>query len=180
MVLRKINAGLSLLTTLLILDHTVFMSVWMLSAGTIQQSASKMPRILTVLVVIHAVLSIILVFRSRKGAAGQGYKAYPRENWKTYLQRITAVVMLLLLALHIIGAIRGLQPKLLHGILHPVFFAAVLGHTAVSAGKALITLGIGNARVIRIVDVVMGILCAGIFLASVAGLYMGLSSGAAV
>jgi hypothetical protein len=48
----------------------------------------------------------------------------------------------------------------------------VYGHTAISFSKAFITLGIGNAKFIKVVDIVMTILCILIFIASVVGLYL--------
>ena len=62
MILRKINAWLSLLTTLLFLDHAIFHAVWMLSKGTIEKSADSMPRILFAVMMIHAIVSIVLAF----------------------------------------------------------------------------------------------------------------------
>ena len=49
MILRKINAVLSLFTTVLLMDHAIFLSVWMLSRCSIEKSADFMPRILVFL-----------------------------------------------------------------------------------------------------------------------------------
>ena len=51
MLLRKINAGLSLLITLLLIDHAAFMGVWMLSKGGIAQNAKKIKKPLDFLMV---------------------------------------------------------------------------------------------------------------------------------
>ena len=48
MLLRKINAVISLLITLLLMDHAIFMGVWMLSEGGIDQNATKLPWLLVV------------------------------------------------------------------------------------------------------------------------------------
>lgn len=179
MTARKINAGLSLLTTVLLMDHAMFFSVWMLSRCSIAISSDKMPWILAGLMVIHAVLSIVLAIRNRKGIEKNIGKSYPKMNSSTYIQRITAIMMLLLLGLHIAGAANHFQPKILHAIVHPLFFAAALAHVSVSSGKALITLGIGNAKVIRIVDAAMKILCGITFAAGVVGFYLCLFMGVA-
>ena len=68
---------------------------------------------------------------------------------------------------------------MLHAVLHPLFFAAALAHVSVSTSKALITLGIGNAKAVKIVDTVMKILCPAIFAAAVIGFYICLFVGVA-
>lgn len=179
MTVRKINAGLSLVTTLLLLDHAGFYSVWMLSGCSIETSSEKLPRMLAGLLVIHAVLSIVLVIRSRKGADRGRYNAYPQMNIATYVQRISGVLMLLLLGVHIAGTLIGCRPKVLHAAAQPLFFAAALAHAAVSAGKAMVTLGIGNAKAVKLVDGAMKLICAVIFAAGVVGFYLWLFRGGA-
>ena len=87
--------------------------------------------------------------------------------------------MILLLILHIVGAINHFQPKILHAVLHPLFFAVVLSHVAVSGSKAMITLGIGSAKVVNATDVVIKVLCVATFVASVIGFYICLFVGVA-
>ena len=179
MILRKINAGLSLLTSLLFLDHAMFLSVWMLSRCSIEKDTNTMPRILMAVTLIHAVLSIVLLILGRKGADKSSCKEYPQMNISTYVQRITGIVMILLLALHLAGAKNHFQPKMLHAVLHPVFFGVCLAHIGVSTGKAMVTLGIGNAKAVKIVDIAMKILCAVTFVASIIGFYLCLFVGVA-
>lgn len=179
MILRKINAVIGLLTTLLIMDHAMFYSVWMLSRCTIEKSADNMPWILVGLMILHMVLSIILVIRSRKGAEKRKLNTYPNLNKATYIQRVTGILMIILIGFHILGAANHFQPQMLHAVIHPVFFAAALAHVSVSTGKALITLGIGNSKVVKIIDIVMGVICAVTFVAGVIGFYLCLFVGVA-
>jgi hypothetical protein len=65
-----------------------------------------------------------------------------------------------------------LVPKVLHSIIHPLFFLVVYGHTAISFTKGFITLGIGNIKVIKIVDIIITVLCVLIFILSIVGLYL--------
>lgn len=178
MLLRKLNAGLSLLTTLLILDHAMFFSAWLLSAGTMEKSSESMPRILTMLMLVHAALSIVILIRDRRRGEKKG-NAYPGLNAATWVQRISGILMLPLLGIHVAGAVHDFQPPLLHALCHPVFFGVVLSHVAVSPGKALITLGVGSAGFIRVVDVAMRLLCGITFAAGAAGLYIYLFQGVA-
>lgn len=177
--LRKINAGLSLLTSILFLDHAIFLSVWMLSRCSIEKSAENMPRVLAVVAAAHAALSILLAFLGHKGAEKRRCKAYPKMNISTNVQRASGILMILLFGMHVAGAANHFQPKMLHAILHPLFFALSLAHIAVSSGKAMITLGIGNARAVRVVDIIMKILCVVTFAAAVIGFYLCLFVGVA-
>ncbi len=95
------------------------------------------------------------------------------------MQRVTGIGMLLLLGLHIAGAANHFQPKILHTIMHPLFFGVCSLHIAVSISKAMITLGIGNAKTVKIVDIIIKILCAIIWIASVIGFYRCLFLGVA-
>lgn len=179
MLLRKINALLSIICTALILDHAIFLSVWMLSRCSIAKAESFMPRILMVLVVVHAIISIILGVLGHKNAEKRKTKEYPRLNVSTIIQRVSGIFMLILLGVHIVGASNYYQPKILHAILHPLFFAVVLAHVAVSASKAMITLGIGNKKVVNVVDVIIKVICVATFIAGVIGFYLCLFVGVA-
>ena len=179
MLLRKINAVLSLICTVLILDHSIFLSVWMLSRCSIEKTENFMPIVLMILVLVHAIISILLGFIGHKNAEKRKCKEYPKLNIPTILQRISGILMILLLGLHIAGAANYYKPKMLHAILHPLFFAIVLAHVAVSVSKAMITLGIGNAKVIKVVDVVMKVICIATFVAGVIGFYLCLFVGVA-
>ena len=76
-------------------------------------------------------------------------------------------------ALHIAGATGAMvPPKMVHAIVPPLFFALVLSHVAISTGKALITLGIGNAKSIRVVNLVMKVICGVTWIAGVIGIYL--------
>ena len=171
MILRKINAAFSLFTTALLMDHAIFLSVWMLSRCSIEKSANLM--------VVHAILSIILFIKNRKGAEKNRYKNYSKLNKETYVQRITGMLIILLLGLHIAGAANHFQPKILHAILHPLFFAVALAHSALSVDKAFVTLGIGTARFIRTVNIAMKVICCATLVAGVIGFYICLFVGVA-
>lgn len=177
MKLRKINAGLGLITTIMLMAHAMFLSVWMLARCSFENTAEGLPHILATLMVVHAVLSIVLAVLGHKGAKKVKVKSYPKMNLPTMVQRITGVLMILMIGLHAAGANNHYKPKMLHAVFHPLFFAVVLAHTAVSTSKALITLGIGNAKTIKIINVIMRILCGITFVACVTGFYLCLFLG---
>ena len=172
MVLRKINAIFSLIATLLILDHALFLSAWMLSGGNITKSEDYMPWILVWVVVIHAVISIVLAFLGHKNAEKRKCKTYPKLNATTLLQRISGILMLVSIVMHIAGTAGGMKPPLvIHAVVPPLFFTLVLAHVSVSISKAFITLGIGSAGFIKVADIVAKVICAVALAASVAGFY---------
>ena len=173
MLLRKINAGISLLTTAVLLFHAGSIAVWMLSRGSVGRVLTPFSWVLVGLALIHAFVSIDAVVSGLMSGDGHKHKAYPKMNRSTVVQRASGVLMLLFAALHIAGAMGFMHPpKIVHGIVPPLFFILVMAHTAVSASKALITLGIGDAKLIRRADVVIKVICGITLIADIVGFYL--------
>jgi hypothetical protein len=173
MLLRKINAVISLLTTLFLLDHAMFTSVWMLSKGSVEQSAPVAPWILAGLMEVHAFISIYFAVSAQEEGEKRKVKHYPKLNGATIFQRVSGILLIVFTALHVAGASGAMQPPhIVHTILPPLFFTVALAHTAVSTDKALITLGIGNARFIKVVRVAVRLICAVTLIAAIAGFYL--------
>lgn len=171
--LRKINAVLSLLCTILLLDHAIFLGAWMLSRGTLVKTWTPIPRILVLAMVAHAIISILQGILGHKGAEKRKCNTYPRQNAATLFQRIGGILLMLFTIPHVLGATGAIAtPPLIHAIFPPLFFTLALAHVAVSASKAFITLGIGNAKFIKGVDVFFRVLCAGTLVADIVGFYL--------
>ena len=177
--LRKANAIISLIITVLLLDHGIYNSIWMLSRCTISRPVEISPWVLVGLMMLHAALSIVMAIIGHKGLKKVPMKTYPKLNFPTILQRATGIAMLVLLAVHIAGAANYFQPKYLHAVLHPLFFAVVLTHTSVSVSKALITLGIGSTKVLKSIDIILLIICGATLIASCIGFLLCLFMGVA-
>ena len=172
-ILRKINAVISLLTTLMLLDHAVFHGVWMLSGCKIAKSANSMAKILFILMMLHAFISIILAILGHKGAEKRKCNGYSNLNKLTYVQRTSGLLLIVLTILHILGTVGVMQPpKLVHAILPPLFFAITLMHTAISTNKAFITLGVGNAKTIKVIDILVKVICVLTLIVDVVGFYL--------
>ena len=169
---RKVNAVISLICTVLILVHGTYDALWMMLRGKISTLPKPMAFVLMGLVILHTILSIVTAILGSGGKPNKKEKMYKKENIKTLIQRIFGILMVVMLTPHIIGMGNHLAPKGLHSVIHPIFFLAVYGHTAISCSKAFITLGIGNAKLIKVIDRIASILCVLIFVASIVGLYL--------
>lgn len=169
---RKINAIISLICSLLILTHGTYDAIWMICRGKISTLSIPVPFILVVFLVIHIILSIVTAILASSPKSKEKARMYQKENIKTLIQRASGILIILLLIPHVIGMKQFLNPKILHSIVHPLFFLLVYGHTAISFSKAFITLGIGNAKFIKVIDILSTILCSLIFIASIIGLYL--------
>ena len=173
MKLRKINAVFSLLSTILLMIHAIYFAVWMLSNCSIPMPPTPMSRALTVSFVIHAIISIVLMISTHKGSKNNKGKQYVKLNFATIVQRISGVFIIVFTTLHILGAFRVMRlPYRVHFIVYPLFFTLVLVHVAISTSKAFITLGIGNARVIKRIDVAIKVLCGATLIADVIGFFI--------
>lgn len=173
MLMRKVNAILSLIATFLLLDHAIFLSVWMLTKGTIAQSAGFLPWILCGVVLVHAVISIGLGIAAHKGAEHTKVKQYKKWNRSTIFQRISGVLLVVFIPLHVAGAAGAIHPpKVVHAIVPLLFFTVSLAHAAVSTSKAFVTLGIGSARIVKVADRVIKVVCAATLVASLVGFYL--------
>lgn len=152
MKLRKTNAVVSLLCTALLFYHAVSYGVWMIAKGP-RPSITAPSYALLALMLLHAVLSIVMAFLGHRGSDKGKYRVYPKENRVTLFQRYGGVLLLLLTALHVFFVPFLFSAGLpLFLFVHVAFFLVAFAHTGVSVSKAFITLGIGNARTIFIVD----------------------------
>ena len=173
MLLRKINAVFSLICTFLLMDHAIFHAVWMLSNCSIEKNASMMSWILFGAMIIHAFISIDLAISAHTGIEKRKCKNYPKMNISTIIQRASGVSLIVFSVLHVLGTVGILQPpQIVHAILPALFFTIALMHTAISTSKALITLGIGNAKFVKVANVVMRALCGITLIADLVGFYL--------
>ena len=173
MKLRKFNAVLSLISTVLLLGHAISLAIWMLSRGATPIAPRFIPWALTAVTALHALCCIVLMIRAHKDVPKHKSKSYPKLNAATILQRISGVLLILFTWLHVAGTVGIMQPpQIVHAIVPPLFFLVALLHVAVSASKALITLGIGNARSVRVADVAVKVICAATLIADVVGFYL--------
>lgn len=169
---RKLNAATSLLTTVMLLIHAIIFSIRMIMRGGSVKLAMLIGWITMGLMLLHALISIDLALSAHGETETRKGKSYPKMNIPTIVQRASGVIMVPTAALHIAGATGLIMlPPAVHVIVLPLFFAIVLSHIAVSTSKAFITLGIGNAKFIKVVDIAMKVICGATLIAGVIGVY---------
>lgn len=146
MILKKINAALSLIALLGLIIHVGYNVFAYLTFyyDPVLTRITAFP--FMICVCLHAVLGMIMVFT---GGDASGIRYYPGQNLSTVLQRLSAALILLLLVIHIrmfdlMSYASGQEKWWLWWLLivsEVIFFAAVITHISVSFSKALITLG---------------------------------------
>ncbi len=170
--LKKINAALGLLSILFMLLHigySVFAYLTMYYNPTLK-TVFSLPFI--ILVCLHAVCGMSIMFMQKDGSRAD---LYPKQNMRTFLQRISAALIFPLLILHIktfslmqVCAEKGLKAYIILLIIAELlFFGVVITHIAVSFTNGFITLGwLSSEKAKRIIDRIMYIFGAIAFVAS--------------
>ena len=173
MIIKKINAVLSLLAVPAILAHIGYTDYAYLAMyyNPGLKSLTSLP--FMVLACLHAVLGMAAVFLQ---ADGTSLGLYPKKNIRTVIQRLSAALILPLLILHL-NTFTLLKSAAQAGqwfyftllmISQPLFYASVLLHVAVSVSRALITLGwLSSREKQRVIDRCVYVLFALVFAVTV-------------
>ncbi len=169
MKIKKINALLSLLTTLALLVHIGYQSYAYLTMYYNPQLKTLTALPFIVLTCVHAILGMSLVFLLGDGTR---LNLYAKINIRTILQRLSAALIFPLLILHLntYSLLKSTStdgqwfPFVLLLICQTLFYGVAITHAAVSFSRALITLGwLTTKRRQKKVDLVSYILWAVVF-----------------
>lgn len=164
---KKWNARLSLLTIVLLLIHEGY-QLYAYTAMYYNPVLSKVTGYSVAAALgLHAILSIISVFVLHDAKR----ITYKKLNLKTVLQRVSAVLIVLLLPIHILSF--GLLKSSVGGVgyiltetAQILFYAALFCHIVLSFSNAFVTLGIlSDMRKKRILDIVVAVVCVILFIA---------------
>ena len=165
--LKKNNAILSLFTCLMLLIHVVYQAVAHLLFFYFPMVSKILGYAVLIPAVIHGVMSaisVLLLHDSRK-------IMYKKANVRTYIQRICAVIIVVLLPAHLysyaIHDITAGSALFYSGVsIQIIFYGAIITHVSVSVSKALITLGmVGNMDKMHMIDRSLFVICAVLFIA---------------
>lgn len=166
--IKKWNARLSLLTIVLLLIHEGY-QLYAYTTMYYNPILSKVTGYaLAAALGLHVILSIVSVFVLHDAKK----VTYKKLNIKTVIQRVSAVLIVLLLPIHILSfdllqsSVGGIG-YILTEIAQILFYAALFCHIATSFSNAFITLGtLTDMRKKRIIDIVVAVICAILFLAA--------------
>ena len=162
--IKKWNAVCSWMLTLFLLGHMLTMSIPMLTGGHDYSDCQILAEGIMATVLIHVVLCIVSYY-PRRGILN--FHRYRKENWRLITQRISGIVILILLyphmrVLHLIisGASFSGGAKFLVLVTEILFAGAAFLHLSVSFSRSMLTLGLlRNDRMEKLVDCVTWIIC---------------------
>lgn len=162
--IKKWNAVCSWMLTLFLLGHMLTMSIPMLTGGQDYSDCQILARGIVATVLIHVVLCIVSYY-PRRGILN--FHRYRKANWRLITQRISGIVILILLyphmrVLHLIisGASFFGGAKFLVLVTEILFAGAAFLHLSVSFSRSMLTLGLlKNDRMEKLVDYVTWIIC---------------------
>ena len=162
--IKKWNAVCSWMLTLFLLGHMLTMSIPMLTGGQDYSDCQILGGGIVATVLIHVVLCIVSYY-PRRGILN--FHRYRKANWRLITQRISGIVILILLyphmrVLHLIisGASFSGGAKFLVLVTEILFAGAAFLHLSVSFSRSMLTLGLlKNDRMEKLVDYVTWIIC---------------------
>lgn len=173
MKLKKVNAATALLSMLLLFLHIGYSSYAYLTFYYNPQMKMLTAYPFMVFTCFHAVCGMSSVFMQGDGTR---LDLYPKQNFRTILQRLSAAFIFPLLLLHLntynlLKSTSENQQMLFFFLLIIVqilFYAVAITHTATSFTRALITLGLLASRERqKALDRVIYIFCAAVFIVAV-------------
>lgn len=171
MILRKINAILSLLATVLLIGHIIAFLAYVQFKIVFAISFETSAQILVITMLTHAALSIYMAIMANINVEKKKCNGYPALNKNTFIQRFSGIVIAILTGIHVIGAGNHFQTVFVHALIQPLFFILVLIHSAISTSKAFITLGIGTSKTIKFIDIFMKVFVVLTFILSIVGYF---------
>ena len=162
--IKKWNAVCSWMLTLFLLGHMLTMSIPVLTGGEDYSVCQILAGGIAATVLIHVVFCIVSYY-PRRGVLN--FHRYSKENWRIITQRISGILILILLyphmrVLHLIisGASFSGGAKFLVLVTEILFAGAAFLHLSVSFSRSMLTLGLlKNDRMEKLVDYVTWIIC---------------------
>lgn len=167
MVIKKINACITILATLMLFMHSIYQALTYVAHYHNSVITAILGHSLEMVVWIHALIGLYFVCIKHDSKIIK----YKKLNLRTYIQRLSMIILLVLLVPHMLTFSilkhAGSGPILLIVIIITVlFYGAIFTHIALSLSKALITLGIIiEDKQRKVVDIFMAVICGILFVA---------------
>ena len=165
--LKKNNAILSLFTCLMLLIHVMYQGVAHLLFFYYPMVSKILGYAVLIPAVLHGVMSVVSILFLHDSRTIM----YKKANVRTYIQRICAVIIIVLLPAHVYSyTMHNITAGsvLFYAVtsIQIIFYAVIITHAAISVSKALITLGmIGNMDKMHMIDRSLFVVCAVLFVA---------------
>ncbi len=162
---KKTNAVLGLITIFLMTAHAVYQMFAYITFYYNPLVSKLTGFILLGVVVLHVILSMLIVFTKTDSVT----VTYKRRNIRTVIQRVSAMMMVILLPVHVfefelLKRNAGSAVKYLIELTLILFYAALMLHISMSFSNALITLGLlEDMKKKKIIDTVVMIISIAIF-----------------
>lgn len=163
MILKKTNAVLGLMIIAAVICHAGTMTFSLITFWYDFAICKFFAHAAVTFMILHALMSICLFFFQHDGSDMR----YSRQNMRTLLQRITAVVMIVLIHFHTsayahmaTGETLSTGTAVFRCITECIYILSVFLHTAMSFSRALVTLGwISSMRTAARIDRFACIVC---------------------
>ncbi len=165
---KKTNAVLGLITIFLMTAHAVYQMFAYITFYYNPLVSKLTGFVLLGVVVLHVILSMLIVFTKTDSVT----VTYKRRNIRTVIQRVSAMMMVILLPVHVfefelLKRNAGSAVKYLIELTLILFYAALMLHISMSFSNALITLGLlEDMKKKKIIDTVVLIISIAIFTAA--------------
>ena len=165
---KKTNAVLGLITIFLMTAHAVYQMFAYITFYYNPLVSKLTGFILLGVVVLHVILSMLIVFTKTDSVT----VTYKRRNIRTVIQRVSAMMMVILLPVHVfefelLKRNAGSAVKYLIELTLILFYDALMLHISMSFSNALITLGLlEDMKKKKIIDTVVLIISIAIFTAA--------------
>lgn len=161
--LKKLNAVLGLGIIAAVLCHAGTMTFSLITFWYNLAVCKTLAHVAVGLLILHVLTSICIFFFCHDGSD----MGYPRQNMRAVLQRVTAVLMMILIHFHTrayahMATGETLAPgrAVLTCALDVIFILSVCVHIAVSVSKSFVTLGwIGSSKTAGRIDRIAAAAC---------------------
>ena len=158
--IKKTNAKLSLITIFLLAVHSIYQIVSYIIFYYNPLLSKLFGYSVAAVILLHIILSVISVFALHDSKT----VSYSKLNARILTQRISAVIMCILLPIHIclFDLLKKTAGTTLYALLEAtqvLFFASLFLHISISFSNALVTLGIlEDMKKKKIIDVLVSVI----------------------
>ena len=175
MIIKKMNAVCSWLVTLILLGHLGTMGVSMFTGWYNYNICKSLAYLTAAFFAVHVMLSLLIICFFHDGAA---FSYYAKRNKSLMLQRMTGLVMIAFVHLHVKsfqfivqGTPLSASEKVFIVITEAIFFISIFIHVSASFVKSLIVLGlIRTEKTEKTAAHIVNIICTLVFLFAISAL----------